>query len=211
MDATVKELILETPPRNAQPLVDHAVRIQLIEAAAVHFSQYGYAKTTLADLAKAVGYSKSYIYRFFDSKREIGEAICDRTLKSILEKLVEVVKSDKCPFERLREVISTIALEGVDLFFNNRKLHDIAAASCDENWASSENYRHAVADLIRTLLLEGRQAGDFERKTPLDEVVRSILLAISPFMDPRALQHNLDRVPDGVKEISNLILRSLAP
>lgn len=206
-----KDLTLDTPPRGSPSLVDHAVRIQLIEAAASHFSQYGYAKTTLAELAKAVGYSKSYIYRFFNSKREIGEAICDLTLKSILAKVMDVSKGKGCPVERLRGVISTIAQEGTNIFFNDRKLHDIAAVSAEEDWGSSQNYRHAVAEIIREILLEGRQSGDFERKTPLDEVVRGIVLAISPFMDPRSLQHNLDRVPDGVSEVSSLILRSLAP
>lgn len=202
---------MENPATVAAPAVDHTVRVQLIEAAASHFSQYGFAKTTLADLAKAVGYSKSYIYRFFASKREIGEAICDRTLQGIIAKLEQVVKREDSAIERLRGIISTIAVEGADLFFNDRKLHDIAAASYDENWSSSERYRNAVAGLIHGLLVEGRHAGDFERKTPLDEIVRAIMLAISPFMDPRALQHNLDRLPEGVTEISNLILRSLAP
>lgn len=206
-----KEQKLENAPRVVAPAANHAVRIQLIEAAASHFSQFGYAKTTLADLAKAVGYSKSYIYRFFASKREIGEAICDQTLKRIISSLESIADSGARPIEMLRSVISTIAVAGTDMFFNNRKLHDIAAASYDENWSSSQNYRDAVANLIRQILVEGRQTGDFERKTPLDEVVRAIMLAISPFMDPRALQHNLDRVPDGVNEIANLVLRSLAP
>jgi AcrR family transcriptional regulator len=32
----------------------------------------GYGKTTVADLAKAIGFSKAYIYKFFDSKQAIG-------------------------------------------------------------------------------------------------------------------------------------------
>ncbi|MFX8832890.1 TetR family transcriptional regulator, partial [Acinetobacter baumannii] len=49
-----------------------SVREQLIAAAEVHFARYGYAKTTLVDLARAVGFSKTYFYRFFASKQEIG-------------------------------------------------------------------------------------------------------------------------------------------
>src|SRR5256885_1070259 len=63
---------------------EHDVRDQIIEAADKHFSRYGYEKTTVSDLAKAIGFSKAYIYKFFDSKQAIGEAICSKTVNQIL-------------------------------------------------------------------------------------------------------------------------------
>lgn len=54
---------------------DHCIRDQIVSAANEHFSHYGYGKTTVSDLAKAIGFSKAYIYKFFDSKQAIGEAI----------------------------------------------------------------------------------------------------------------------------------------
>ena len=63
---------------------DHGIRDQIVEAADVHFSHYGYGKTTVADLAKAIGFSKAYIYKFFDSKQAIGQAICTQCLEKIL-------------------------------------------------------------------------------------------------------------------------------
>ena len=47
---------------------DHDVRTQIVEAATEYFKRYGYEKTTVSDLAKAIGFSKAYIYKFFDSK-----------------------------------------------------------------------------------------------------------------------------------------------
>ena len=64
-----------TPSRGP---ADHAVRDQIVDAAGEHFSRYGYAKTTVSDLAKSIGFSKAYIYKFFDSKQAIGEAIAPR-------------------------------------------------------------------------------------------------------------------------------------
>ena len=63
--------------------LDHSVREQIVEAAFEHFGHYGYEKTTVAELAKSIGFSKSYIYKFFDSKQAIGEVICaNRTIGS---------------------------------------------------------------------------------------------------------------------------------
>ena len=67
--------------------MDHAIRDQIIEAANEHFGHYGYGKTTVSDLAKHIGFSKAYIYKFFDSKHAIGEAICARQLGNILTEI----------------------------------------------------------------------------------------------------------------------------
>ena len=48
---------------------DHTVRDQIVQAAGEHFRYYGYEKTTVSDLAKAIGFSKAYIYKFFNSKQ----------------------------------------------------------------------------------------------------------------------------------------------
>src|SRR3954469_10061083 len=63
---------------------DPAIRQQIVDAANAHFSRFGYGKTTVADLAKAIGFSKAYIYKFFDSKQAIGEAICAQCQEKIL-------------------------------------------------------------------------------------------------------------------------------
>ena len=62
---------------------EHERREQIIRAADEHFRHYGYAKTTVADLAKAIGVSAAYVYRFFESKQAIGEAVCAMTLARI--------------------------------------------------------------------------------------------------------------------------------
>jgi len=65
--------------------VDHSVRDQIVEAATQHFAHYGYEKTTVSDLAKAIGFSKAYIYKFFDSKQAIGEIICANRLTEFMD------------------------------------------------------------------------------------------------------------------------------
>ncbi len=54
-----------SPPSPARGPADHDVRDQIIQAAMEHFAHYGYDKTTVSDLAKSIGFSKAYIYKFF--------------------------------------------------------------------------------------------------------------------------------------------------
>ncbi|WP_420382172.1 TetR/AcrR family transcriptional regulator [Novosphingobium sp.] len=191
--------------------VDHGIRDQIIDAADEHFSHYGYAKTTVADLAKAIGFSKAYIYKFFDSKQAIGEAICAQCLGSVLASAQESVADGKSATDKFRRLFNKISTLSAELFFNDRKLYDIAAVSCAEQWPSSEAYQVQIAEMVAQIILEGRESGEFERKTPIDEAVRAIMLVFMPFMNPVMLQYNLDAIPDGRTEVVSLVLRSLAP
>jgi AcrR family transcriptional regulator len=200
----------DTAPGLRGPLDTHK-RDQIVEAANEHFSRYGYAKTTVSDLAKAIGFSKGYIYKFFESKQAIGEAICASCLNVILSAVAESIGQGVSATDKYRRFFKVIVDQSLSLFFADRKLYDIAAVSSAERWGSSQAYVVRIEDMLRAILMEGRESGEFERKTPLDETCRSILQVMQPFMNPTMLQYNLDALPEAQLEVASLVLRSLAP
>jgi AcrR family transcriptional regulator len=202
--------ITSTTPQSRGP-ADHNVREQILDAAGEHFSHYGYDKTTVSDLAKAIGFSKAYIYKFFDSKQAIGEAICSKTLSAIIAAVEEAVAGAPTATEKFRRMFKALTTTAVSLFFNDRKLYDIAASSAAEGWPSARAYAQRIRQILMDVVREGRESGEFERKTPLDETVHAIYLVMLPFVNPLLLQHNLDLVEDAPVQLSNLVLRSLAP
>jgi AcrR family transcriptional regulator len=205
----MNEITPSGPPSRGP--ADHAVRDQIVEAADEHFSHYGYEKTTVSDLGKAIGFSKAYIYKFFDSKQAIGEAICARTLSALLATVDEAVAGASTPTEKMRRLFNTLTATGVSLFFDDRKLYDIAAAAAGEGWPSARAYAQRLREILTDVVREGRETGEFERKTPLDETVHAIYLVIQPYANPLLLQHNLDFAEAAPVQLSNLVLRSLAP
>ena len=197
---------------SARGPADHDIRDQIVAAANEHFSQYGYGKTTVSDLAKAIGFSKAYIYKFFESKQAIGNAICTNCLTEIVAAVEQAINADGISqTERFRRLVKTLIATGVSLFFNDRKLYDIAAFSASERWPSSQVYDAQIKSFVLQIVREGRELGEFERKTPLDETVAAIHLALRPFINPLLLQYNLDFVEEAPSLISNLVLRSLMP
>jgi AcrR family transcriptional regulator len=202
--------IESSAPQSRGP-VDHSVREQIVEAAGEHFSHYGYEKTTVSDLAKTIGFSKAYIYKFFDSKQAIGEAICSKTLNAIVAAVEEAVAGATTPTEKFRRMFKSLVSTSVTLFFNDRKLYDIAAHSAGEGWPSARGYCERIRQILTEIVREGRESGEFERKTPLDETVQAIDLVMQPYVNPLLLQYNLDVVEEAPVQLSNLVLRSLAP
>jgi AcrR family transcriptional regulator len=190
---------------------DHSVRDQVVEAATQHFGHFGYEKTTVSDLAKAIGFSKAYIYKFFQSKQEIGEVICANRLSMIMEAVHSAIGEAPTASEKLRRLFRALTEAGSDLFFHDRKLYDIAAVAARDRWPSAAAHEAHLKLLIQQIIVEGRQSGEFERKTPLDESSEAIFLVMQPYISPVQLQYNLESAPSAAMLLSSLVLRSMSP
>jgi AcrR family transcriptional regulator len=198
-------------PASTRGPADHDVRNQIVVAATEHFSRYGYEKTTVSDLAKVIGFSKAYIYKFFDSKQAIGEMICSNCLSEIETEVRAAVDQVDRPPEKLRRMFKAIVESSLRLFFQDRKLYEIAASAATERWQATLAYEERIQALLRDILQEGRQSGDFERKTPLDETVMAIYLVMRPYLNPLILQHSFENAEEAPAQLSSLVLRSLSP
>jgi AcrR family transcriptional regulator len=199
-----------SPPVMRGP-ADHDVRAQIVVAATEHFSQYGYEKTTVSDLAKAIGFSKAYIYKFFESKQAIGEMICSNCLREIQVDVRAAVDGTDRPPEKLRRMFKAIVDSGLRLFFQDRKLYEIAISAASERWQSAIAHEEGIRQLLVEVLKQGRESGDFERKTPIDETAEAIYLVMHPYINPVILRLSSSYTDQAPAQLSGLVLRSLSP
>ncbi|MDD9316658.1 MULTISPECIES: TetR/AcrR family transcriptional regulator [Acinetobacter] len=190
---------------------DHDVRDQILSAATEHFSRYGYEKTTVSDLAKSIGFSKAYIYKFFESKQAIGEMICANCLREIEDEVNTAINEAEYPAEKLRVLFKVIVEASLRLFSQERKLYEIAVSAASEKWDATIAYENRILKVVQNIIQEGRQSGDFERKTPIDEAVKAIYLVMRPYLHPLLLQHSISYNTDAPVLLSSLVLRSLSP
>lgn len=191
--------------------VEHDRREQIIVAATEHFRHYGYKKTTVADLAKQISLSTAYIYKFFNSKQSIGEAVCSNRLAVIAEEARGIAADRKPAVDRLRRMFQALPRRRAELFFHERKMHDLVAASFEEKWQSARTHDEALLGIVESIVRDGRELGEFERKTPINETCRAIMLAMQPFQHPLLLEDKLETLDADATLMANLVLRSLAP
>jgi AcrR family transcriptional regulator len=192
--------------------VDHERREQIVAAADEHFRHYGYGKTTVGDLAKAIGVSSAYVYRFFDSKRSIGEAVCAMTLRRIDEPLLAIAESGSPASERLPKIYDCLVRKGSELFLKERKLHDIVVAAVEESWPSVLRHRQILLDVCLRVLEDGRNGGEFELVTSIEETARAIVATLGPFAHPVLLeQMETEELQVNATAVAALVLRSLRP
>ncbi|WP_114210262.1 TetR/AcrR family transcriptional regulator [Acidisarcina polymorpha] len=184
-------------------------REAILQAASEHVRHYGYQKTTVADIAKAIQLSPAYLYHFFDSKQAIGEAVCTLMLEDLIKNLANLLAQIDSPGECIIIIISNIAVASTNMFLEDRKMHDLMALSFREKWASTEKYRSDLLKIVREVVIRGREIGEFERKTPLDETCEAIHYTMEPFYDPILVQQNPLELPEEAVAVAKLVRRSL--
>src|SRR5918998_6329827 len=88
----------------SQPAETSGTRCMILEVAERLFREIGYRKTTVADIAKALRMSSANVYRFFDSKKSINQAVAERTMGEIEAELSRIADGAGPAAERFRKV-----------------------------------------------------------------------------------------------------------
>lgn len=59
--------------------------------------------------------------------------------------------------------------------------------------------------------MPGRQSGEFERRSPMDDTVNAVFLVMLPYISPIQLQYNLELAKQAEQLLPALIIKSLMP
>lgn len=82
-----------------------AVRTAILDAGRDLFAKFGYKKTTMEDIALRLRKGKSSLYYYFKNKEEIFQAVIELESEMLESKLMEVVKSNAAPREKMSNYI----------------------------------------------------------------------------------------------------------
>ncbi len=80
-------------------------RKKIIVTAGQIFSRYGFRKTTMEEISKALKMGKSSIYYYFPSKEEIFKAIVLNEANILRNELTKAIKSVPSPIEKMRNYV----------------------------------------------------------------------------------------------------------
>jgi AcrR family transcriptional regulator len=80
-------------------------RRKVIVSAGRIFSRYGFKKTTMDEIAKALKMGKSSIYYYFESKEEIFEAVVLWEANILRNELTTAIKSVESPIDKMKSYV----------------------------------------------------------------------------------------------------------
>jgi AcrR family transcriptional regulator len=142
--------------------IDDSPRGRLLSAAAHLFRDKGFDRTTVRDIAAAVGIQSGSIFHHFKSKEEILYAVMEEVIRFNTDRLRQAVAASETPLEQLRNLVRA------ELTATVGDTHEAMVVMVTE-WRclSEEKQRQALAlrDIYERLWLDvlGRlhQAGAF--------------------------------------------------
>jgi AcrR family transcriptional regulator len=136
-------------------------RERILTAAEELFRRIGYYKTTVGDIAQALGMSSANIYRFFPSKNAINEALCGKLLSDLLAAAVAAAESPGASGERIFNLILTLHRQHRDHLTHHERVHEMVMVAMEEDWASIKTFIDACKGLVEKLIVEGQTTGEF--------------------------------------------------
>ena len=145
--------------------VDHEQRKREIAEKALRlFSQVGYDNVSLTMIAAAAGVSRTVLYRYFCSKREVMDASIQQVVDVIESRCTKIMASRDQASEKLIGVCHAVAEE----MFAHREfviavfdfVVGMVRAGADMNNRISD-YTSGTRNAIKMLVTHGKKAGEF--------------------------------------------------
>lgn len=144
---------------------DNVARI--LDSAERLFRHFGYSKTNVADIARDLGMSPANVYRFFNSKTEIHQAVCGRMLAICYRQAYDIRHLPLSATERLRRFVHTQYRWTMDTMLDEQKVHEMVIVAIERDWHVIEKHIDRIHDLIAEIIREGIAAGEFAEQDPV--------------------------------------------
>ncbi len=137
-------------------------REKILDEARRQLARFGIRKTSLADITRPLGVSKTAVYHHFPGgKREIIEAVLEREEAVVLERMREAVAAEDDPRRQLR----SLALAKLRHLQELKEMLNISRPVGDELsrlYAQHERrFNAAERELIAEILKRGQETGLF--------------------------------------------------
>ncbi len=145
------------------------VREQILAAAFERFVRFGYNKTTMAEIAGDCGMSAANIYRYFDSKLDIGAQLASQCLAQLVALQGEIVaRKQASASERLRELVFATLRYTHDQWLDTPLVNELVTALCGERMDIVETHKQQERAVFIALLEDGNASGEFRVADPQD-------------------------------------------
>ncbi len=196
--------------RNLSEDKEKDTRRSIVEVAERLSRQIGFQKTTVADIARELRMSPANIYRFFASKSEINEAVCQLILSEV-EAAVEAIAASPAPAgQRVRALITAIEKHNAQRFLSDRKLHEMVEAAVSENWGVARQHFADLQKALAQVIEQGIASGEF-RGGDADLCSILVFSACIRFCHPRLMAECAQDPEPTIDQMVDFCIAALVP
>lgn len=143
----------------------------ILDAAVKTFARLGYDRTTVNDIAREAGYSKSNLYFYFKNKDEILFELIEDVIRYRAEELRKLVEFEEKAIDKLRRFIK----KAFDYVQSHRELMCILYSEQEKLhvFEKEEKFRSLIMNdkieaikALTAIFNKGMKSGEFEKEDP---------------------------------------------
>lgn len=182
----------------------------ILDAAVNRFSNYGYNKTTMAEIADDCGMSAANIYRYYKNKEEIAAACAKGCMDEKSDVLKNIVRSKDLSAEKKLEkyILATLSLSQ-EAALENKKIEEVCAEITKSKPELIYDKIASNTALLTEILAYGNQTGEFNVDDVMDSA--SAINSMIVVFDVPMFMHlfSKEQFEEKAYSVINLILKSL--
>ena len=196
----------------ANQAIDGSLEVQerILDAARQRFQQFGYNKTTMAEIAEDCKMSAANLYRYFENKQAIGAQLATHCLNESIEKFRQVLaNNNSSASERLTAFVWSVLQDTYDRWSKMPRINELVQMILTERQDVIQRFADGKRDLLVKLLVDANQSGEFDVADP-SVTAEAILTAIKMFSVPIFMgMYPIETFERNANDVTQLMLRGL--
>lgn len=192
---------------------EEQTRREIITGAQELFQKYGIDKTTMDDIADAVGKGKSSLYYYYKSKEEVFYAVVNKEKDEIMKSIHDAIKDIESSSEQFKvfflthftQVRRKLNLYSVIIKGNAKKHIDLFYKIQKESLDSQ-------ILILKNIMLKGMKKGEFQRiKEEECESLVTVIIMMLQGMDSNLIfsRDKTQTIPSGVEKAIDVFIKGL--
>ena len=156
---------------------DEVIKSDILEEAAKLFRHYGLQKTTMEDIARAVGKGKSTLYYYYKNKEEIFDAVIRKEKNMMFRNIQESVSREESAVKKL-EAFTRSKMREIKRMTTLYQVVVSDLKACNELEISiRRNYDCTETEILKSILQYGVITGEFPNYDQQELDILAFLLA----------------------------------
>ncbi len=190
--------------------IEGDTRERILEVAERLFRQIGYLKTTVGDIAKELRMSPANVYRFFESKKAIHQAVARSLMGEVELEAQRIVARPGPVLERFRELLTTIHRMNTERYVGDNKLHEMVEIAMQEDWDVCVVHMECIAGVIGQMIAQGAASGEFEAPD-LQLASMCACTAMMRFFHPQMIAQCATKPGPTIDQMIDFVIAGLSP
>lgn len=190
--------------------IEGDTRDRILEVAERLFRQIGYQKTTVGDIAKELKMSPANVYRFFESKKAIHQAVARSLMAEVELEAQRIVARPGPVKERFRELLTTIHRMNTERYVGDNKLHEMVEIAMQEDWEVCTAHMQLITTIIGQMIAQGAASGEFDAPD-LQLAAMCAAMAMMRFFHPEMIAQCATKPGPTIDQMIDFVIAGLSP